>query len=136
MRYNVTKWFGEHTNLFYVIDGDAPAAEQPNVIGTFEGEQEMFELAHLSAQALNEGATLFFVGVERHAKTMLFHIKHRDRPVTQSITTRALGWRLLMPLTDRHPQAIVDFWTITSVKTFHRLYRAGTLDEIKIQGED
>ena len=136
MRYKTTVWHGEGDSLFYVVDTEAPPDEQPCVVGTFSGGNMERQLALLSAHALNKGASLFFIGIEQRGKTMLFHIKHRDRPVTQSITTRALGWRLLMPLTDRHPQAIVDFWTITSVKTFHRLYRAGTLDEIKIQGED
>ena len=133
MRYNVTVWFGEHTNIFYVIDGNAPAAEQPNVIGTFEGEQEMFELAHLSAQALNEGATLFFVGVERHAKTMLFHIKHRERPVTQSIVSPELGTRLLAKLCARHPLAVVDHVIALPGYHNHKVYHGDMLDVLAAQ---
>ena len=133
MRYNVTKWLGEHTNIFYVIDGDAPEAEQPNVVGTFEGEQEMLELAHLCAQALNAGATLFFVGVEQHRTTMLFHIKYGSGIATQSRVSPESGNRLLAKLCRHHPLMVVDHFIALPGWQIHKVYHGDMFDTLAPQ---
>jgi hypothetical protein len=120
-RYQVTLWHGESDSLFYITDTTAPSQDQPRIAGTFEGCPD---LAQQCADALNAGASTYFVGAEFRQKTCLLHIKRREGGFSQSIVERHHGARLLSKLCQRHPLMIVDLFLVFQRCQMHSTYIA------------
>ena len=115
--------YAGHADTFYIVDnGKGVVGDDTKFLGTF-GE-DCAELAKQCAQALNRGATTYFVGVEFRQHTCYLHIKRRDRTCTQSIVERHHGARLLSKLCQRHPLMVVDLFLVFDRCHMHRTYTA------------